>query len=148
MTIEAHKLHVLVSPSVVRNELFFHRQSIVENQSAARLRDGARAGAQSVGRKLLGTLGEVVLEERLRFDLRRVLQPPHDLGPDGRECVGVRLPVSRLLKRGRSGGTSQIASCRLPIHPRLHRRKANAAAIVKRLHEVSVLVLGDQGAPA
>lgn len=29
VTIEANKLHVLVSHSVVRNELFFHRQSII-----------------------------------------------------------------------------------------------------------------------
>ena len=29
MTIEDNRLHVIVSPSVVRNELFLHRQSIV-----------------------------------------------------------------------------------------------------------------------
>ena len=58
------------------------------------------------------------------------------------------LPVSFRFGRGRTITDAQIAPDRYAIHAGLHRSQANTAAIVKCLHEMSVLVLGDQDGPA
>ena len=109
---------------------------------------GAQGPARLVGRKRRGPLREKILEERLGLEFWGRFQPAHDLRPDGRECIRVGLPVPRGPDRRGPVTVLQVAPRRFPIHARFHCRAANAVAFVRGLHEVSVLVLGNQGVPA
>ncbi|MEY2877821.1 MAG: hypothetical protein RLZZ15_201 [Verrucomicrobiota bacterium] len=140
-------LHARVRLAHLR-EKHFLRRTILRAPARHPALKGAQRPARPVGRQRHGPLREQMLEQRLGLEFRRRFQPTHDFRPDGRECIRVGLPVPRRPRARRPVAALQVAPCRFPIHARFHRCAANAVAFVRGLHEVFVLVLGDQRGPA
>lgn len=95
----------------------------------------ALKGAQPADWHHVGALREEVLEQGLRFDLRRCLQPAHHLRPDRRERVLVCPPMPRRPCCARPVAAAQVTARRLAIHACFERGVREHAAGVKRLHQ-------------
>ena len=113
----------------LREEHFLGRPVPVQPVGRAALE-----GAQRPAVELAGVRRQQVLEERLGFHLRAVVEPALGLGPDRRQRIFAGTPRVWLAQLGGAQARAQVAPRRFAVHARFHRRVVSHAARLIFIH--------------